>query len=164
MGMFDDVSFEGDLPLMVQDDMADGWQTKDLYNCLYHLVVKESKLYYKDRKGDLHFLPLTKSFEVYNYSANNEFKTLRLGFHNGISFEVSAVAEGKGLPDIPAMATDADEGFQEAEETFKLFKDTEAKRSLLFKARRKLRTLRFDLGQVFSALKYAVKRFFGFNR
>lgn len=111
MGMFDSVYFvdkKTKLPKEFESLRAKEWQTKDLYNALYRLEIRNNQVHYVDLNKNLHLLPMTTTFSMHSFDdTNGSFSSLTLTVVNGKIKTVKKTEEPTSLPNVPAMEEDA---------------------------------------------------------
>lgn len=161
MGMYDTIYF--DPPIQVDGKDYGEWQTKDLYNCLYRLMVRNRRLHYIDSKQVEHPLPFTGAFEIHEWDRERNVMVQRwLRFEEGDLKVIEPFDNqyGAGLCHIPAMDEDAAVESENFERSMASLLGIARNRPWSVKVKVKLRRFRDDLGRALTSLGLAFKRLF----
>lgn len=167
MGMFDSVYFTTGNTVcdaVPEEYRQDEWQTKDLYNSLYALVIENNLTYYRDRGGALHHLPLNGSFEIHNWDSEKATGlSLQVDAAHGVVTKVGPVTSSIHgvMPHVPAMDADAAEDCKGWENTMNWLTELEAKKTPWQKFTRNFSSARREWSEALRHLVSGFKRLFG---
>lgn len=166
MGMFDSVYFTTGNTVcdaVPEEYRQDEWQTKDLYNSLYALVIENNLTYYRDRGGALHHLQLNGSFEIHNWDSEKAVgHSLQVDVVHGVVTKVGPVTSVHGvMPHVPAMDADAEEDGKGWENTLSWLQKLEDERTVFQKISLQFRSARSEWRQAFDHLVRGFKKLFG---
>jgi hypothetical protein len=167
MGTYDSVYFgigNTVCDAVPEEYRAEEWQTKDLYDAMYCIVIQNDKTYYKDRSGVLVHLPLNQSLEIHNWDDDkNLFTQLQVDVASGVVTKVGPfVNRVFGVPPhLSEMSADDEAQAKNIEKNLARLNKTWSDRPLLFKVKSNARACKREWSTAWYHFVSGIKRLFG---
>lgn len=163
MGMYDNVVFgTGNTEAELTNN---NWQTKDLYNSLFTLVIQDDQLFYQedDVGKTLHKLPYTGAFEIHALTEECVMLERLVTVVKGDLIDVGLPKNSDyfGLPTLEAMARDLARCDKSWGNTLALLQKLKDERTLFDKVKMNVRAALFEFKNAFQSFGRGVRKLFG---